>query len=62
MFGFTNHDHALSFDGTSYEPETGLSPAQITTAGDLSVDAQEAQGALSSTRITEADILSGLWE
>ena len=61
-FGFTDHDRALAFDGTDYEPESGLSASEIRSGSDLSVDSQDAEGALSSDRITETDILDGRWD
>ena len=62
VFGFTEHDLPLSFDGVSYEPESGMMPSEIRAGSDLSVDAQDAEGILSSDRISEADILDGLWD
>jgi len=62
VFGFTEHDRPLEFDGTSYEPESGFTTSEIRANMDLSVDAQEAQGALRSDRITETDILDGRWD
>ncbi|MBA4492429.1 DUF2163 domain-containing protein [Paracoccus sp. S1E-3] len=61
-FGFTDHDRALAFDGTEFEPESGLTASEIRSGADLSVDAQDAAGALRSDRITEADILDGRWD
>tara|TARA_R110002110_G_scaffold412641_1_gene638810 strand:- start:34259 stop:35143 length:885 start_codon:yes stop_codon:yes gene_type:complete len=61
-FGFTDHDQALNFEDTAFEPESGLTASEIRTGSDLSVDAQDAEGALTSDRITEADILAGLWD
>lgn len=61
-FGFTDHDQILSFDGTEFEPESGLTASEIRAGADLSVDAQDAAGALRSDRITEADILDGRWD
>lgn len=61
-FGFTDHDRTLSFDGTDFEPESGLTASEMRSGSDLSVDAQDAQGVLSSDRITETDILDGLWD
>ena len=55
-FGFTDHDRTLSFDGTEFEPESGLTASEVRSGSDLSVDAQDAQGVLSSDRITETDI------
>jgi uncharacterized phage protein (TIGR02218 family) len=61
-FGFTDHDRVLSFDGTEFEPESGLTASEIRSGADLSVDAQDAAGALRSDRISEADILDGRWD
>ncbi len=62
VFGFTDHDRTLSFDGTAFEPESGLTASAVRAGSDLSVDAQDAQGVLSSGRITETDILDGRWD
>ncbi|SDR39849.1 DUF2163 domain-containing protein [Pseudovibrio sp. Tun.PSC04-5.I4] len=62
VFGFTDHDLTLQFDGTSFEPETGLIPSELRVSSGLAVDAQEAEGVLSSDRISESDIFAGLWD
>jgi hypothetical protein len=62
VFGFTDHDRMLSSDGTSFESEAGLIPSELRQGSDLSVDAQDAEGVLSSDRITETDILDGRWD
>ena len=62
VMGFTDHDRVLTFAGTTFEPESGFAAAEIRTGSDLSVDAQDAEGALSSDRITETDILDGRWD
>jgi len=61
-FGFTDHDRTLSFDGTEFEPESGFTASEVRAGSDLSVDAQDAEGVLSSDRITETDILDGRWD
>jgi uncharacterized phage protein (TIGR02218 family) len=61
-FGFTDHDRGLAFDGTEFEPESGLTASELRASSDLSVDAQDAEGVLSSDRITETDILDGRWD
>lgn len=58
-FGFTDHDRTLNFDGTDFEPESGLTASEVRSGSDLSVDAQDAEGVLTSDRITETDILDG---
>ena len=62
VFGFTDHDRTLSFEATRFEPESGFAASEMRAAGDLAVDAQEAQGVLRSGVITEADIAAGLWD
>ncbi len=62
VFGFTDHDLPLVFDGTTFEPESGFTASEIRTGSDLSVDAQDAEGVLTSTTITETDILDGRWD
>ena len=62
VFGFTDHDLLLMFDGSTFEPESGFAASEIRTGSDLSVDAQDAEGVLTSTTITETDILDGRWD
>ena len=62
IFGFTDHDRPLTFDGTTFEPESGFTASEIRSGSDLSVDAQEAEGVLTSDTITETDILDGRWD
>jgi len=62
VFGFTDHDRPLTFDGTTFEPESGFTASEIRSGSDLSVDAQDAEGVLTSTTITETDILDGRWD
>lgn len=62
VFGFTDHDRALAFNGTVFEPETGLTASEIRSGSDLSVDSQDAEGVLRSDRINETDILGGRWD
>ncbi len=60
--GFTDHDLMLAFDGTDFEPESGFAASEVRSGSDLSVDAQDAEGVLSSDRITETDIIDGRWD
>lgn len=60
--GFTDHDAVLTFDGTSFEPMSGFAASEVRAGSDLSVDAQDAEGVLTSDRITETDILDGRWD
>ena len=60
--GFTDHDRVLTFDGTDFEPESGFAASEVRSGSDLSVDAQDAEGVLTSDRITETDIVDGRWD
>ncbi len=62
VFGFTDHDRTLAFEGAAFEPESGFAAAEVRAGSDLSVDAQDAEGVLTSDRITETDILDGRWD
>jgi uncharacterized phage protein (TIGR02218 family) len=62
VLGFTDHDRPLSFGGVTYEPESGFAASEIRSGADLAVDAQEAEGVLTSDTITETDILDGRWD
>lgn len=62
VMGFADHDRTLLFAGTDFEPESGLSASEIRAGSDLAVDSQDAQGALTSDRITETDIIDGRWD
>jgi hypothetical protein len=62
IFGFTDHDRPLVFSGIAFEPESGFVASELRSGTDLAVDAQDAEGVLSSDRITETDILDGRWD
>jgi hypothetical protein len=53
--GFTDHDRALGFHGTVFEPVSGLTAGEVRAGSPLEVDAQDAEGVLTSDLITEAD-------
>lgn len=59
VMGFTDHDDALSFDGTRYEAETGFAATEIESSLGLAIDNLEASGALSSARLSEARLAAG---
>jgi len=57
--GFTDHDEALTFDGTTFEAQAGFSATEIESSLGLSIDNLEATGALSSLRISEDALQAG---
>lgn len=62
VFGFTDHDRPLLLAGVTYEPDSGFAASELRGDTTLSVDAQDAEGVLSSNRITETDIFDGRWD
>ncbi|MBA3448961.1 MAG: DUF2163 domain-containing protein [Pseudaminobacter sp.] len=62
IIGFTDHDRPLTVDGTPFEPETGFSASEARDTLGLAVDTVDVEGALSSARISEADIAAGLYD
>ncbi len=61
-YGFTDHDRALSFDGVTFLPDSGMAAVAIQSGTGLSVDNTEAIGALSDAALTEADIQAGRFD
>lgn len=57
--GFTDHDRALSFEGISFRPETGMSAGALVQGAGLAADTGEALGAISDAGLTEAEIAEG---
>lgn len=62
VLGFTDHDEAIAFSGVEFEPESGFTASELRGNSELGVDSQDAEGVLSSDRITETDILDGRWD
>lgn len=62
VFGFTDHDRNLDFDGVSFRADTGLTAQALQQTTGLSVDNSEAMGALSDAAITEADLAAGRYD
>jgi uncharacterized phage protein (TIGR02218 family) len=62
VFGFTDHDMDLDFDGITFKADSGLSARALQQATGLSVDNTEAFGALSDAAIAEADIHAGRYD
>lgn len=62
VLGFTDHDLPLLFGGVEFEPESGFTASEIRSGTDLAVDSQDAEGVLTSDRITESDIVDGRYD
>ena len=62
ILGFTDCDADLSFAGTTYKAQGGMSASAWARSLGLSVDTLEAVGALTATTLTEGDLAAGLWD
>ncbi len=62
VYGFTDHDMDLTFDGVTFAAGTGLTAKGLAQSTGLSVDNSEALGALSSTMVRESDIDAGRFD
>jgi len=62
VFGFTDHDRSLAFDGVSYESASGFEGTEMTSSVGLNVDNLDVMGALVSERLNEADLAAGLFD
>ncbi|MFN3867613.1 MAG: DUF2163 domain-containing protein [Hyphomicrobiaceae bacterium] len=62
VLGFTDHDRDLEFDGTVFEAAAGFTASEIRESIGLSVDNLDVTSALSSERISEADLAAGRFD
>lgn len=62
VLGFTDHDRTISIDAIQFEPQTGFTAGEARDAIGLAPDAADVEGALSSDRISEADIAAGRYD
>lgn len=62
VFGFTDHDRDLSFEGITFKASSGMTASALLQTTGLAIDNAEAVGALSDAAITEADILAGRFD
>ena len=62
VFGFTDHDCSLSFEGVQFKADAGLTAMALQQSTGLSVDNSEAIGVLSDASVREADIEAGRFD
>ena len=62
VMGFTDHDRTLTVDGALFEPEAGFTASEARSALGPGIDSAEVDGALSSDKVSEADIADGLYD
>jgi uncharacterized phage protein (TIGR02218 family) len=62
VMGFTDHDRPLAVGGTLFEPEAGFTASEARSALGPGINSAEVDGALSSDRVSEADIADGVYD
>lgn len=62
ILGFTDHDRALSFDGTTFKPESGASGSALSSSADLAVDNADIEGALDDAALSAVDLAAGRYD
>lgn len=62
QLGFTDHDRDITFDGTLFEAAAGFTASEMRESVGLSVDNLEVGSALSSERLSEADLAAGIYD
>jgi len=62
VLGFTDHDRALFFDGTTFAPETGAVGSAMSSSADLAVDNSDIEGALSADALSGDDLAAGRYD
>jgi uncharacterized phage protein (TIGR02218 family) len=60
--GFTDHDRALTVDGTVCEPRSGFGASEARDTLGLATDTVDVEGALSSDMLREEDIAAGVYD
>jgi uncharacterized phage protein (TIGR02218 family) len=62
VFGATDHDQPVTFDGVTYQPANGIAGAQFESGVTLAPGRAAARGALDADFVTEDDLAAGLWD
>ena len=62
VYGFTDHDQALAFDGITFRADAGLTAKSLVQGTGMSVDNTEALGVLSDDAISDVEIDQGRFD
>lgn len=60
--GLTDHDRDLWVDGLLHRAAPGMTPSAIKRSAGLDADTMDVTGALTSTAISERDLIAGRWD
>ncbi len=62
VFGFTDHDENITYDGVVYYAAYGCIPSAVSGSVNLNVDNLSVDGLFNAAGITKAGIIAGLWD
>lgn len=62
QMGFTDHDRALTFDGITFNADSGMDTSVLDTSTGLSVNNAQVMGALQAECLSEEDIAAGKFD
>ncbi len=60
--GFTDHDRALVIDLLEYDSLAGFTPTTVESKSNMSVDNLDLEGQTFPSKITESDLLAGMYD
>ncbi len=60
--GFTDHDQSLTIDSVDYDSLAGFTPTTVENKSNMSVDNLDIEGQVFPSKITEEDLLAGLYD
>ena len=60
--GFTDHDLPITFDSVLYDSIAGFTPTTVESKSNMSVDNLDVEGQIFPSKITEEDLLAGLYD
>jgi uncharacterized phage protein (TIGR02218 family) len=60
--GFTDHDQNLTIDSLDYDSIAGFTPTTVESKSNMSVDNLDVEGQIFPSKITEEDLLAGLYD
>jgi uncharacterized phage protein (TIGR02218 family) len=62
IMGFTNHDKDIVYDDVTYEAASAFTASAIKNNSSMAVDNLEVDGILDNEKITEPDLMAGLYD
>ncbi len=60
--GFTDHDEPITFDSLDYDSIAGFTPTTVESKSNMSVDNLDVEGQTFPSKITEEELLAGLYD